>query len=347
MKIVTCASYHGTGSSALTDLITEYSGVCSLGDYEFNFLYAVDGISDLEYHLTDFPDRHTSGHALKRFKRLVDFSAGKWFNKRYEPFFNNQYKKLSYEYIDKLIDFKIPGSTFYSDYDKGLLYYYSKGLINKIRHLCGFGSPRYKNEYELFSHPSKEQFLKFTREYTHNLLSYANKDDSKILMIDQLLPSSNTMHCLRYLKDDAIVFIVDRDPRDIFLINKYVWKETNVPTDPDLFCKWFSLTHSCAEGLPLDSTRVMKVFFEDLIYNYPQTIKRIEQMCGLEESEHIKMYCKLNPKKSVVNTRLWERYNEKSAMDIIENTLSKYLYPYDSLESFDVVGEDIENPQPF
>ena len=68
MKVITCASYHGTGSSALTDLITEYDGVKSLGDYEFPFAYSTDGLSDLEYHLVEFQDRHSSGHALKRFE---------------------------------------------------------------------------------------------------------------------------------------------------------------------------------------------------------------------------------------------------------------------------------------
>ena len=46
MKVITCASYYGCGSSAVTDLISEYEGVKSLTNYEFRFIHDIDGISD-------------------------------------------------------------------------------------------------------------------------------------------------------------------------------------------------------------------------------------------------------------------------------------------------------------
>lgn len=86
MKIITCASFYGSGSSALTDLVAEYSCVKDLTNYEFRFLYDIDGVSDLEHYLCECHDRHNAGHALKRFKRLSEFNAGTFFNARYEPF---------------------------------------------------------------------------------------------------------------------------------------------------------------------------------------------------------------------------------------------------------------------
>ena len=41
-------------------------------NYEFRFVQDPDGISDLEYNLVENHNRHNSGHALKRFKKLVD-----------------------------------------------------------------------------------------------------------------------------------------------------------------------------------------------------------------------------------------------------------------------------------
>ena len=70
MKIITCASYYGSGSSALTDLVTEYARVKNLSEYEFRFIHDIDGIADLEYHLVNCHNRHNSGHALKRFRKL-------------------------------------------------------------------------------------------------------------------------------------------------------------------------------------------------------------------------------------------------------------------------------------
>lgn len=102
MKVISCASFRNTGSSAVTDLISEYDSVHSLTRYEFRFVHDTDGIMDLEYNLIENHNRDNSNHAVKRFLRLSRFNAGKWFNKRYEPFFNGQYMKLTEEYIAEL-----------------------------------------------------------------------------------------------------------------------------------------------------------------------------------------------------------------------------------------------------
>ena len=70
MKVITCASYYGTGSSAISDYISEFKGVKSLTDYEFRFAHDPDGLSELEYNLVENFNRHNSGHALKRYKKL-------------------------------------------------------------------------------------------------------------------------------------------------------------------------------------------------------------------------------------------------------------------------------------
>ena len=67
IKFLTCASYYGTGSSAVTDLISEYDGVDNLTDYEFRFLHDPYGVRDLQYYLIDNPNRHNSGFGLKKF----------------------------------------------------------------------------------------------------------------------------------------------------------------------------------------------------------------------------------------------------------------------------------------
>ena len=47
MKFISCASYYGTGSSAITDLISEYGSVFSFTDEEIRFLHDPDGVDDL------------------------------------------------------------------------------------------------------------------------------------------------------------------------------------------------------------------------------------------------------------------------------------------------------------
>lgn len=348
MKVITCASYHGTGSSALTDMITEYQCVKSLGDYEFTFAYATDGLSDLEYHLVNFQDRHSSGHALKRFERLSKFNAGKWFNKRYEPFFDGQYWEITKEYINQLLCFKIKGQTFYDTYDRGVLFHYLQSLICKMCGKIGFSIKTLPNEYIYHSHLSEEDFLTITKGYTNNLLNAANKENCPFLMIDQLIPSSNIDRCLRYFNDNVYVIIVDRDPRDVFISNKYLWHEKVIPIEPESFCRWFRYTHETTYNEDVvDNGRVIKINFEDLIYNYKETKSRIESFLALDPHTHLNPFSRFNPKRSIVNTKQWNKYGKDDEVIFIEDNLKEYLFPFDEVEGKEIFGVVPSNNKSF
>ena len=42
MRFITCASYYGSGSSVITDFVSEFSEVYSYGDFEFRFIQDPD-----------------------------------------------------------------------------------------------------------------------------------------------------------------------------------------------------------------------------------------------------------------------------------------------------------------
>lgn len=109
MRFITCASYYGSGSSAITDLISEFDSVYSFTDEEFRFVQDPDGVADLEYNLVENFNRHNSGHAIKRYKNLVKFYCGNIFGKKYEHFFQGNWKKYSEKYISELTDFTYHG----------------------------------------------------------------------------------------------------------------------------------------------------------------------------------------------------------------------------------------------
>lgn len=338
MRIISCASYYGTGSSAITDLISEYEKVFSLTDFEFRFVQDPDGISDLEYNLLENHNRHNSGHALKRYKKLVDFYSGNMFMKKYEPFFNNQWKKISYEYINALCDFQFKGWWQYDLYDKGLMFYYRKAFMNKILKLTIWRKKADKylnvlpNEITYCSNPSEEKFYKLTRKYINSLFEIANKEKKENIMVDQLVPPTNLIRYTKYF-DNIFIFIVERDPRDIYILEKEYWKTKVIPTDSvEIFCKWYVYTrvHRKKEIFP---DNVYFLYFEDLIYKYDETVKKIESVLGFREQDHILKKKFLNPTMSIKNSRLWIN-NEKYERDIeyIENNLKSYLYDYSFLE---------------
>lgn len=346
-QLISCASYFGSGSSAVTDLIGEYVEVKSLTEYEFRFIQDIDGIMDLEYHLVMNHHRHNAGHALKRFWRLSQFNHGTWFNARYEPFFGGQYLSLTRQYVEALTDFRFPGYWFMDMYDRGKWMYYWYSLKSKIINRLNLKGSCMPHEETIGSHPTEERFLKETKLYIANLLQAANPEDMPRLMVDQLLPSAGINQCLRYFECDVKLLIVDRDPRDVYLCDKYIWRSGITPRDPELFCKWFRDCHESNRGEICDTGKVMKLQFEDMIFNYEREKLKIEQFVGFEKSQHKRPFKGFNPQKSVHNTQLWEVYSEDRAIKIIKENLSEYLYDFDSVKDNVIPGIEVHNIKRF
>lgn len=336
LKFISCASYYGTGSSAITDFVSEFNNVYSFTKEEFRFVQDPDGISDLEYNLVENFNRHNSGHALKRFKKLVDFQCGNLFGKRYEKFFLGNWKKYSYEYIKNLTDFTYKGWWQYDLYDKGSFYYFKKRILNKLLHLTIWRNQperclnTMKNEITYCSHPTEEKFLKCTKQYLSSLFSSVC-NGSNIVMVDQIVPPTNLKRYLRYF-DDIQVVIVDRDPRDVYVLQKFVWNVGIVPTDVETFCKWFKYTRSHRLTEKNDSSKVKLLQFEDLIYKYDETSKELADWLGLKSSNHTMPRKNFIPEKSINNTQTWKRYPCVMAeIAYIEQELKQYLYDFPKL----------------
>lgn len=338
MRIITCASYYGTGSSAITDLLSEYDDCKSLTNYEFRFIQDPEGISDLEYNLVQNHHRHNSGHALKRYRKKVDFLSGNKLIKKYEPFFNNCWKKYSYEYINQLTDFTYRGYWHQDVIDKGSWFYLKKRCINKVLTKTLWknkekGYCELPNEVTLCSAPNEELFLDCTRNYIDKLFNEANLDNKPNIIVDQLLSPSNLERYVRYF-NDIFIYVVDRDPRDLFILEKYIWKGTIIPVENvELFCKWYLYTRKHRKFDKKILSNVRFIQFEDLIYKYDETIIGIQRDLGLTNENHIEKYKHLNPKISISNTKLWTRYKlNDEDIQYIETTLSEYLYDYSKIQ---------------
>ncbi|AYP98614.1 hypothetical protein DVR01_04690 [Limosilactobacillus fermentum] len=332
MKIISCASYYGSGSSVITDFVSEFESVYSYTNEEFRFVQDPDGISDLEYNLVENFNRHNSGYALKKYKQLVDFYTGDFLNRRYDKFLQGNWKKLSYQYIENLTDFKYHGWWQYDLFGKGKLFYFRKRFLNKIiKGTIWHNQPErslnnLKEEITYCSHPSEEKFLRLTREYIDALFSSVS--DKDIVVVDQLVPPSNNKRFVRYFNNLQAI-IVDRDPRDIYLLEKYVWKDGVIPANVRTFCKWFLYTRDNRQNTISDDMHFKYIQFEDMVYKYDETTNSIENWLGLKEKDHLRKREIFNPNVSKKNTRLWEKINcDKEEINYIEKHLSNYLYSY-------------------
>lgn len=331
MQILTVASYYGSGSSAVTDFLSEFDGVKSLTNYEFRFAHDPDGLAELEYNLVQNFNRHNSGHALKRYRDLVDYYSNHLMVKRYEPFFQNHWKKVSYDYIQSLVEFSYPGCWQYDFYDKGDWYEFWHKLPDRVLKRTLW---RNKPDKHLFfekdvlyaAHPTEEKFLQCTKKYTDKLMNLANLEQMPYIIVDQLLPSSNIERHIRYFSNIK-VFVVDRDPRDVFLLSKYEWNDMIVPKNLDLFCQWFAYNRCTRQSEHWNEDHVMFVQFEDIIYHYEETTGKIMNWLGLKDEEHFSPMSKLNPAISIKNTRYWERHPEYvDEARYIAERLPQYIY---------------------
>lgn len=327
MKVVTCCGFYGSGSSAITDLLREYDNVACGTDYEISLIYMYHGLNDLYHYLIECPERNNVNYAIGDFYRTCLALAKGGMN--YEKYFNHVFMDATKEYLVKL------SPKFYFARD----YHFEKSnslragvhhLLNKVYQVITRG----KNPYHLIyvSEPqpfylpelSDHEFIQFTKEYLEILLQ-AIKGNKELVMVDQLVSASGFERCTRYF-DDLKIILVDRDPRDIFLSMKYIWKERDEFWDNvQLFCDWYRWAHQMSFPRP---TNVLRIQFEDLIFHYSMEVDKIEQFIGggVNQAHHTMSKTSFKPEESKQNCRLWERYpNESMNIKLIQENLKNYL----------------------
>ena len=183
-----------------------------------------------------------------------------------------------------------------------------------------------RKEITYCSHPSENKFLNLTRNYIDDLFSSVTNKD--LVMVDQLVPPINIERYLRYFNNIQAI-VVDRDPRDIFILEKYIWKDGVIPSDVKSFCKWFLYTRSAGIGKGFLNINVTFVQFEDMVYKYEKTTTNLMKWLGLTETTHREKGAYFNPELSKKNTRLWEKIDvNPKDIEYIESKLSNYLYSY-------------------
>lgn len=335
-KFVTCASYGGTGSSAITDFLKEFDNVNSMGDYEFTLCHEVGGLSDLQHYLVDDWHRLKVDEGIYRFKKLAHR-----IEKDYNGYLNHQFSQYTDEYINTLTDCQWNGYWHQQKFRLGSFEQFWKyKLPIRLRREIIKIKQKY-SDYELvpyqkrqpmyFAKPDNE-FFDLTKKYMEKILSSADLEGKyEYLAFDQLVPTVNVDRYLNYFPNLKVV-IVDRDPRDLYILNKKFWNEGWIPTeDVELFIQWFAMMRTTISK-EIQNPNVLLVKFEDLIYNYETESVKMMNFIGLNENNHIRRQQFLNPERSKKNTQLWMKYNEyQNDIILIEEKLGQYCYDYSTV----------------
>lgn len=341
MRIITPVGYFATGASAVTDLLSEFDEIKSYGWGEHRFIQDPDGIADLEYNIVENNHRHNTSHAIKRYIKLTksfkSFGYGKGFF-----LYTDEFYRLTEEYVSSITELKARSWWIRDNIDKGFLYniivrgysFARKCLARTMGKKDTIYPSLSRLEYGYFSAISEDAFLQATREYIDGVVSAANKDNKEYVILEQLVPPTNCNRYIRYFNDVKII-VVERDPRDVYLWEKERIKWGVVPTKTvDEYVKWFKITRKNSHQEE-DKSRVLRIRFEDLIYNYDETRKRIASFVGIALDNHTHQFSLFNPEQSKKNTNLSKQIaGYEAEIKYIERELKEYLYDFDSVEGY-------------
>jgi len=327
MKKIACVGYHETGAGVIDNIFRECDNVCQgVYEAELRFLHDPDGISDLEYHLVENPHRLSSGLAIKRFIKYVNSQ-----NRQVRKSLGDDWIEKATEYAESLALCKYTGYTLgdicmLNPLQKSELYI--KKAINRLR------PPKYRfpvwHNYlpwleTYYSRLSEEEFLSKTKKFVNSICALLNKGNKEFVVLDQFIEASNPTRYLRYV-DDLKVVIIDRDPRDLF-IHHLKRGDKVLPTEPMKFCLVYKGIRQLKGKDPEGS--VLRMNFEDFVYNYEDSLKTLFSFVGMSPSHHVNPGAHFDREKSSKGTKLWITYPQyENEVKIIEANLPEYLYNY-------------------
>ncbi|MEG0328549.1 MAG: sulfotransferase domain-containing protein [Erysipelothrix sp.] len=343
-NILVPTGYMSSGSSAVTDLLSEFDDYyADFGTHEYVFLHCPNGVFDLEDKLLVGNNAIRSDEALHSFKATMDqlYDKKYWWVGHYKDTFGVPFQEYTNDYIDSLITLKTDQYWYQQENTN-----FKMGVIlakNRILKLLSFN--KYIGKKPLLypqmwmSLVTPEEFYEKTRQYLNQLFLMIGLD-KRNLILDQFLLPFNLHRYDNYFDSNVKVVVVARDPRDVYFLNKYKHRAMNesvpFPTNAEDFCNYYKRMRQSEKIVNND--QILRINFEDLIYKYDETVQDIMNLLELSEADHIRKKQKFNPDKSIENTQIYlNRPEFAEELAIIERELGDYLYdfPYEREANFD------------
>lgn len=340
--LIGACGYGATGSSVVSDLLREYDEVQVYDKYEFWLSYRVDGLEDLEYHLMkQYSKGESCDAAINRFLRKSKSYMVPFINK---PCKGKKFYQLSKQFINEITQFEFKGLYTHevcSGYViKDVFAFASKKIfmpkiIEKIVGHRVYVWPCAIKRYSI----EPENFYTAVQRYTSSVLEAMGADLSKPICLDQPFSGNNPECSMKFYKD-AKAIVVDKDPRDLFLAGKYT-KDPNFKFSPIDDVEKFIIYYKNMRRHYGESQDVLRIRFEDLIYNYDESISKIENFLGIHN--HIRRKEFFDPSRSINNTQLIrlhpeDEYNIKR----IEKELPQFLFDFRKYKEISFNGKPFD-----
>lgn len=348
---IAVTGYYATGSSAVIDLLREYDEVKIVPEigrlYEHVVFYTSGGLFDLCTLLTHANTPQGSdmilNHFVQAMKRLNDNDMV-WFGS-YKNLYGDKFQNIVDEFVNSIAKSRIAHTAEHVKYSRFSLIKATAQLAAHIlqgRKIAKYGRHYVYDKWPVyFAMPSEEELYNAAKKFTSSYFSMISKGHDGYSIYDHLVwPQQVDVHA-KCFDDNFKVIILDRDPRDLYLLNKYYFckihnTKPHLPDTPEAFIAEWKKTVVPQFSNP----NALAVHFEDLIYKYDETVARIEAFLGLDPSEHINIKGKFQPEKSIENTQVFRVKKEwEQEVELITKELPDMLYnfPYERKPNWDLM----------
>lgn len=343
---ISVTGYYATGSSAVIDLLKEYEDVHVAapvdGDYEHTTFYCNGGVFDLGNILLNNCSPYNSDSAIYNFlksaKRLNNNDFG-WFGSFRKYFGDDRYLDIANAFVNEICTIKDRKGSNHAErvnfsFMKALLQVGAKIAIGRAIPKLG-RNYHYDSDKVYFSMPTHEEFVCAAKKYTSNYMDLFcdYKTDGKVNLFDHLIWPHHTKIINEYFDKNFKVIVVNRDPRDVYILNKYFLHRPPVslakpyfPIEPEGFIDEWKRTVCQLDN----NDRILSIRFEDLVYNYADTVKTIEVFCHIQDENHVRKYDFFNPERSIENTQTFlvkKEWEEEVALIKEELAEDCYVFP--------------------
>ncbi len=329
--IIGACGFGATGSSVVTDFLKEFDDVTVKDDLEFTYVSGIDSLVDLEHRLMHPHGR--TGDSISGISRFLEMV-----NKRKRSYKSHGLSSEIFEASAKKFIDAVTMTKWYWDRGKSkntfryspeniLRKFYLKKIVPEYERKKGRrwqGWPL--NEVRLSVMP--DNFYEAAQKHVDELLKGMGLDQEKVIALDQPFPGSNPQACFPFFKDPYAV-VVDRDPRDLYVFGKtkLMGSQHFFPIDTvEDFIIYYRAVRKDRPYLQ-PHPRVMFVRFEDMVYEYDQTMPKLCKFLNLPENPRPKSV--FDPALSIANTQVFKRFPQL-AEDVkkIEKELPEYLFDF-------------------
>lgn len=335
-KYSAVVGFYNSGSSAVIDLLREYKEVYiatkANGEYEHVAFYYPGSLFDAFELLKNNCNPYNCDRIINNFissNRILNKNYFGWYGS-YKKYYGKEYQKICNSFVDGVSRKRLFKNNTHIKRSRfspvKFCLQIIDSMIRKRQHpYLGIMYIEDSNS-SYYSMPNYSTLLNSGRGFVNDYLEMCSLE-GKVNVFDHLIWPQQLHYLDELFPSGFKAIVVDRDPRDLFLINKYKDKIPFYSTDVESFISEYKQARERIKCV--SDNKVLFLNFEDLIYDYENTVKKIEFFLNIKSNSHDKSVCYFDPCLSIENTQLFNVCEEwKEEVSLIEKELRGSLYNF-------------------